>query len=150
MGKYSVPNIGRRSMVVTDDKINCIFEQTVPDAVIINNENQELQDEIKKECQKLGQDWCAVTDEIYSLLMIGGIQNSCYQRICELLYQYTSMNETITIQSIPIYYLEPNTRITIQDPASGIFGDFMIQTISLPLSIDGTMSITANKALQKI
>lgn len=150
VGKYSVPNIGRRSMVVTDDKINCIFEQTVPDAVIINNENQELQDEIKKECQKLGQDWCAVTDEIYSLLMIGGIQNSCYQRICELLYQYTSMNETITIQSIPIYYLEPNTRITIQDPASGIFGDFMIQTISLPLSIDGTMSITANKALQKI
>ena len=67
-----------------------------------------------------------------------------------MLYQYTNMNNTITIQSLPIYYLEPNMRINIQDPASGIFGDFMIQSISLPLTIDGTMSITASKALQKI
>ena len=60
------------------------------------------------------------------------------------------MNNTITIQAIPIYYLEPNIRINVQDPASGIFGDFMIQTISLPLTIDGQMNITASKALQKI
>ena len=67
-----------------------------------------------------------------------------------MLYQYTNMNNNITIQALPIYYLEPNTRINVNDPASGIFGDFIIQTISIPLDINSTMSITASKALQKI
>ena len=150
VGKYSVSNIGRRSMVVSDDKINCVFEQTVPDVVIINNEDPEVQQKVRDECRQLGQDWCQVDSNIYALLTIGGTQNSCYQRICELLYQYTNMNETVTIQAIPIYYLEPNTRITVHDPAAGIFGDFMIQSISLPLAINGTMSITASRAQQKI
>ena len=67
-----------------------------------------------------------------------------------MLYQFTNMNNSITLQTVPIYYLEPNTRINVQDPASGIYGDFVIQTISLPLTVAGTMNITANKALQKI
>ena len=163
VGKYSVNNIGRRSEIVSDDKINCIFEQEVPDIVFINTdeltypekytENQEIKtemDAIRAECESLKQEYIQVDSTLYDLLAIGGIQNSCYQRICEMLYQYTNMNNTITIQSLPIYYLEPNIRINVQDPASGIFGDFMIQSISLPLTLDGTMSITASKALQKI
>ena len=162
VGQYNVSNIGRRSQVISDDKINCIFEQEVPDMVLINIEeltslnydkNAEIiteTDAIRAECETIGQNYIQVPSTIYNLLAIGGIQNSCYQRVCESLYQYTNMNNTITIQAIPIYYLEPNMRINVQDPASGIFGDFMIQTISLPLTIDGQMSITANKALQKI
>jgi hypothetical protein len=68
----------------------------------------------------------------------------------ELLYQYTSYNESISIQSIPIYYLEPNTRITVQDKESNIFGDYMISNISIPLDINSTMSISATKALERI
>ncbi len=151
VGQYNVQNIGRRSEIVSDDKINCVFEQEVPDIVIISTDTEDAtMQAIRDECENLGQFWEQVPPEIYDLLSIGGIQNSCYQRVCEMLYQYTNMNNTITIQSIPIYYLEPNIRINVQDPASGIFGDYMIQTISLPLSIDGTMSITASKALQKI
>ena len=33
VGQYSVGNIGRRSEVISDDKINCVFEQEVPDVV---------------------------------------------------------------------------------------------------------------------
>ena len=152
VGQYNVNNIGRRSEVVSDDKINCVFEQTVPDIVFlpIGYESDEAMAEIRQECDNLGQVWIQIDDTIYDLLSIGGIQNSCYQRVCEMLYQYTNMNNSITVQSIPIYYLEPNTRISVQDPASGIYGDYMIQTISLPLTVDGTMSITASKALQKI
>ena len=157
VGKYNVQNIGRRSEIVSDDKINCVFEQEVPDVVILLREDEIDDDEARQqmqadreECENLGQIYIQVEAAIYDLLMMGGIQNSCYQRICELLYQLTNMNETVTINALPIYYLEPNMRINIQDPASGIFGDYMIQSISLPLSIDGTMSITASKALQKI
>ena len=152
VGEYSVQSMGRRSETVSDDKINCVFEQEVPDVVFlpIGFESDEEMVAIRKECDSLGQTWVQIDDTIYDLLSIGGIQNSCYQRVCEMLYQYTNMNNSITIQAIPIYYLEPNIRINVQDPASGIYGDFMIQTISLPLTVDGTMSITASKALQKI
>lgn len=149
VGKYSVQNIGRRSEIVSEDKINCVFEQEVPDVIFINR-NDENSEELENEARMMGQTIFQVDEEIYELLAIGGVQNSCYQRVCEMLYQFTNMNESITIQAIPMYYLEPNTRINVQDPASGIYGDFMIQSISLPLSIEGTMNITASKALQKI
>ena len=151
VGRYSVPNIGRRSQVVSDDKINCVFEAEVPDIIFINNDDtsKEMED-LKQECIALGQAYVQVSSNIYDLLVIGGWQNSCYQRVCEMLYQYTNMNNSITISCLPIYYLEPNTRITVNDVASGIFGDYIIQSISLPLDISGLMSITAYKALQKI
>ena len=84
------------------------------------------------------------------MLYIGGMQNSCYQRICEMLYQYTNMNETISLTAIPLYYLDVNTRITVDDEGSGIFGDYMVSAISLPLDISGTMSMNCYRCLQKI
>jgi len=151
VGKYSVNNIGRRSEVVSDDSINCVFEQEVPDVVFISTaQGPEEMEYIRAECDAIGQEYIQVDESIYNLLSIGGKQNSCYQRVCEMLYQFTNMNNSITLQTIPIYYLEPNTRINVQDPASGIYGDFVIQTISLPLTVAGNMNITANKALQKI
>ena len=151
VGKYSVDNIGRRSIAVNEEGINCVFEQEVPDVVFLDNTLSSVELKyLRKECDRMGQAYTQVDQEIYDLLELGGTQNSAYQRVCEMLYQYTNMNNNITIQALPIYYLEPNTRINVNDPASGIFGDFIIQTISIPLDINSTMSITASKALQKI
>lgn len=76
--------------------------------------------------------------------------NSAFFNVRDLLYQHTSYNEAITLQTIPVYYLEPNTRITVKDLESGINGDFMMGTISIPFDIGSTMSITAQKVLEKI
>ena len=149
VGKYSVDNIGRRGYAVEEDGINCVFEQEVPDVVFIEIGSEDY-DYIKDECNKMGQVYSQVKSNIYSLLVIGGWQNSAYQRVCELIYQYTNMNNSVTISAIPIYYLEPNTRITITDAGSGIYGDYIIKTISIPLDINGMMNLTASKALQKI
>ena len=65
------------------------------------------------------------------------------------MYEYTNYNEGITIQSIPIFYLEPNTRITVNDLESDIYGDYIISTISIPLAINGNMSISATRALER-
>ena len=149
VGKYSVPNIGRRSYAVEEDGINCVFEQEVPDIVFIEIGSDNYQSLIE-ELQNMGQAYTQVESNIYDLLLVGGWQNSAFQRVRELIYQYTNMNNSITINAIPLYYLEPNTRITVNDAASGIYGDYIIQTISIPLDISGMMSLTANKALQKI
>ena len=151
VGQYSVDNIGRRGIVVQEDEINCVFEQQVPDLVFIdiNQSQQQIQEQIRQ-CNATGQDWVQVDETINSVIAIGGWQNSCYQRICDMLYQYTNMNESISVTAIPMYYLEPNTRITVRDDASGINGDYMISSISLPLDVESAMQINAYRAIHKI
>jgi len=56
-----------------------------------------------------------IRHETSSLLATGGSLNSCFEKIKDLLYQYTHVNNTISITTLPIYYLEPNTRITVED-----------------------------------
>jgi hypothetical protein len=51
---------------------------------------------------------------------------------------------------MPMFYLEPNNLIYLQDQESGVVGEFVIKDLSLPLDYAGTMSITANEALAKI
>lgn len=71
--------------------------------------------EQREEAQRKGQDYIQVTGAIYNLLATGGTQNSAFERVKELIYQYTSYNESITLQCLPIYYLDVNQRITVND-----------------------------------
>ena len=51
---------------------------------------------------------------------------------------------------IPLYYLEPNIRIGVRDIEADISGDFIIKTISLPLDVGSTMSVSATRAIEKL
>ena len=149
ISKFSIANIGRRSIVINDNDVNCVFEPDIPDFIIIETGTESTAAD-RAECEKKGQKYVQVDSSIFSLITTGGTKNSSYNRVRELLYQYTSYNESISIQSIPIYYLEPNTRITVVDSESNIFGDYMIANISIPLDIGSTMSISATRALERI
>ena len=149
ISELSIQNIGRRTKVLNDDKINCIFESDIPDFVLIE-QGQPNTLQLQTECVNKGQNWISVESSIYSKLTGGGILNSAFNAIQDLLYQYTNYNESITVQSIPAYFLEPNTRITVKNTESGIFGDYMINSISLPLDVNGTMTLSCTKALERI
>ena len=58
--------------------------------------------------------------------------------------------DTITITSLPIYYLNPNTRISVKDDNSGINGEYIISRITIPLTYNGTMSITGVKMVPRL
>ena len=149
IGEFSVSNIGRRTKVVNDEKINCLFEPDVPFVVLIEAGTEET-DKLRDEAQRRGENYCQVPTQIYQKIEIGGTYNSAFNMIKDLLYQYTNYNESVNLQVIPIYHLQPNTRIEIQDIEQQIQGDFMIKSFTLPLDVNGTMSIQANKALTKI
>ena len=149
ISQFSISNIGRRTIVENDNDINCVFEPDIPDFVLIEL-GQDDTDEKRHECEDKGQNYIQVDSSIYSMLAQGGSKNSAYVRVRELLYQYTSYNESITLQAIPIYHLEPNIRIGVRDIESSIFGDYMISTISIPLDISGTMTISATRALERL
>lgn len=149
ISKFSISNIGRRSIVINDNDINCVFEPTIPDFIIIET-GQDDTEERRKECERKGQNYIQVDTAIFNLLAMGGSSNSAYNKVRELLYQYTSYNESISIQSIPIYHLEPNIRIGVQDVESDIYGDYIISNISIPLDVNGTMSISATRAVERV
>jgi hypothetical protein len=148
-GALDIETIGRRTKVLNDKDVNCIFEPSIPDYILIGS-NQEETENDRNECLQKGYKYIQVDDEILNGLSNGGHFNSAFNAIQDLLYQHTSYNETVTINCLPIYYLEPNTRIYIKDDNSDIYGDYCIKSFTVPLDINGTMSITANRVLDKI
>ena len=75
---------------------------------------------------------------------------SCKDVLDKYLYQKTYANENISLSTIPIYNLQPNDRISIQNENTKINGEYVINSISIPLTYDGTMSVNAVKAIDKI
>ena len=51
---------------------------------------------------------------------------------------------------IPCYYLEPNNLIYINNKESNVNGDFVINTLSIPLNYNGNMTITATENFVRI
>ena len=150
IGELSISNIGKRSKIVVDEDINCIFEREIPNLVMIDaSQDSAIVTEQREEAQRKGQDYIQVTGAIYHLLATGGTQNSAFGRVKELIYQYTSYNESITLQCLPIYYLDVNQRVTVNDSKSNIYGDYMINSISIPLNISSMMTISATRALER-
>ena len=150
IGELSISNIGKRSKIVVDEDINCIFEREIPNLVMIDaSQDSAIVTEQREEAQRKGQDYIQVSGAIYNLLATGGTQNSAFERVKELIYQYTSYNESITLQCLPIYYLDANQRITVNDAKSNIYGDYMINSISIPLNVSSFMTISATRVLER-
>lgn len=149
ISQFNVNAIGRRSMVESNDGFNCVFEPIIPDYVIIES-GQEDTREKREECEKKGQAYIQVESAIFNTLATGGASNGCFEEVKMLLYNYTGYNEQINLSMIPLYYLEPNIRIGVRDIEADISGDFIIKTISLPLAVGSTMSVSATRAIEKL
>ena len=149
IGDLSVQNIGRRSKVVSNDKINTIFDGDEPPNIILLDSSLDTFLSDRRKCIEEGNNFFQIPQDIANNISLGGYYQSAYEEAKSLLYQHSSYNETISITAIPIYYLEPNTRITVIDEQSSIQGDYLISNITLPLDINGTMNISASKAIEK-
>lgn len=147
--EFNVQSIGRRTATIVDDSINCIFQPDPPDIIIIETNSKEQQ-AIIDQCKSSKQEYSQVKSSIYSLLAGGGYLKSAYEEIRKELYQYVNYGEQINLTTLPIFYLEPNTRISVYDNDSLIFGDFIIKTISLSLDINGVMNLSCTKAIERI
>jgi hypothetical protein len=68
----------------------------------------------------------------------------------EYLYQYTYCTEAISVTALPVYHLEPNTRVLIRDDNSHINGEYIINKLTIPLDTKGSMTINAVKAIDRL
>lgn len=146
LGKYSIKNIGRRTKVVNNNDIKTVYNSEVPDVVFIEGLNQDL---IVK-YQGIGQRFFILTNEYYDMFSISTTGTSCFDQIREMMYQNLCYNTIISLTCLPKYYIEPNNIIRVEDKDSNIYGNYQITQYSLPLTYNGTMSITATEVLTRV
>lgn len=140
LSKYSVKAIGRRQKAVNDSDVKCLYFQTVPLVIFYEN------DEDKN--KKTGYSYQKLSEGINKYMTISGQKKSAAEAIDALFYQSAVVSEGISLTSIPIYYLQPNCKIFVQDDKNlNINGQYVASKFSIPLTHNGTMSITASKVI---
>lgn len=147
----SVDAIGPKIHSYQQDKIRKLYDAEIPPVVMIDAGSTPIsRASLIAKCEGQGQAYSNVTSQIYKSVSLGTVGYSAQETARDLLYKYTDYTAAISITSIPIYYLDANVRITVQDRAAGIYGDYVIKTINLPLDAKNTMSISATRALERV
>lgn len=148
MGKYSIETIGHRPKAVNDSKTVAIYYKQVPQVLFITN--QELEGLKKEDLQDYynlsGYSFVQIPAAYEKYFSISNRGKSAQDTLDDLLYKHLYCTENITLTSLPIYYLQPNHRIFVSDEKTQINGEYLINKITIPLTYNGTSSISAQLA----
>lgn len=142
--KYKPSNIGRRTKVINDNEVKGIFFEETPNLLFIK------ENELNQASQTLSYVRLNLTDSMTNYFRISTQGKSAKEVLDNLLYQHTYYCESITLNCVPIYYLQPNTRIEVYDEDSSINGEYIIKSYNIQLNHNGSMSITATRAEELI
>lgn len=142
--KYSVPMIGDRAKSVNDNMVKAIYFREVPNTIFTTD--------ISTIQRKSGYTYIQYADHSnMSALFNISSQGKCAVDVLEeWINKYVYATESVNMTTIPVYHLQPNTRIKITDKDSKINGDYIVSRISIPLTYNGTMSVTATKVADRI
>lgn len=157
---FGVETIGKRTKVINDEKVNCLFSSVTSQLdkyTFVESEEAEVEF-IEKDGK-----WIIKVPTHYTFnddgkeisfwtkcVGLGTIEKPAFEVLRSSLHEYLSYNNNINIQVLPVYHLDVNQRITVENKESDIYGDYVINTISLPLALNGMMTINARKAVERI
>lgn len=148
-GKYAISAIGNRPKAVNNDKVTGIYFQETPTMLFITPEEYAKMD-FKDYADMTGYTFIQLTPSMENYFTISAQGKSAKDELDNLLYQHTYATESVNLTSVPIYYLQPNTRIFVKDDNTGINGEFIVSKITVPLQYNGTTAITTTKAVERI
>jgi hypothetical protein len=170
VSKFSVNAIGRRVRSITDNTISVLYfpvgvspiniQPTFNKKVIIfkdkdlfesvldfqnKNENAIF---LEEEFKALGVDYISILEsQIESNISTEDFNyiNDAFSNIKNLIYNHTRFNESISFDSVPLYFLKENSRVALEDVETEISGDYYLTSFSIPLSNEEYMSCEAIK-----
>lgn len=145
LSKYSVQAIGPRSKVVNDSTVKAIYYKEVPNIIFITS-----QKEYENYDYQTGYTYIQLPSTMNSLFVTSSRGKSAKSAVEDLIYKHTYATETATIQTLPIYHLQPNTCLYIRNNETNIDGDYLISKITVPLDQKKMMSITTTKVMPSI
>ena len=148
LGKYKINIVGNRPKAINDSNVSAIYFRDTPTVLFVTYD--EYNKMVETGDLKTGYTYIQLKDSMQNYFSISAQGVSAQDKLDDLLYNNTYCIESINISAIPVYYLEPNTRIFVKDDKSKINGEYIVSKITLPLTFNGTMQITATKAVAKI
>ena len=149
ISRYSNYAIGNRPKTENDNKMNAIYYRETPQVIFVDSTISE-QELIAQHEMKPGYAFIQITDNVKRLFSLSTQGKTAQDVLNSSLYTYTYCTESVSITSLPVYHLQPNTRIFIKDVNAGINGEYIISRITIPLTYNGTMNISAVKAVERI
>lgn len=139
--KYKPGNIGRRTKVVNDNEVKAIFFEETPNVLFVDPNTTAPYTDTSLSYARLN-----IVGQMANYFQISTQGKSAKEVLDNLIYSHTYYCESITLNCIPIYYLKPNVRISVYDEVSNIHGEYIIKSFNIPLTYNGSMSITATRA----
>lgn len=146
----AISNIGRREKVINDKNVNCLFAPNYQNIILIHADGSQQVGALRKEAIEQGETFIQVASEIWEKLNNQSTLFAAHDMIRSMLHEITGYNESISLTTVPIYHLEPNTRIYVTDPDTGVNGYYILKTFSVPLTVGSTMSSSCQKAIERV
>lgn len=143
--KYSVQQIGPRPKVVNEDNIKAIYYRETPNILF-----EDIEEKDSEFSHQPGYTYIRLNSSQKNLFTMSSQGVSSKDKIEQLLNSYTYAAETVNITGIPIYRLDVNTRVSIKDVETNISGEYIVSKINIPLTYNGAMNITVDKAVKLI
>lgn len=132
--KYSVRQIGRRPYIKTDTAINSLFFPATPDIIFIDDQTQSG--------NQTGYRYLQCDDRFFN---ISTQKKTAKETVDGLLEDMERKAESINLTMVPIYDLEINSLLRIDDDQTGIHGVYRVERINHTLAFNGMMQVTASK-----
>lgn len=143
--RYSISVIGDRPKVVNNNKVTSIYFRNIPQVIFETNNDGVLDYD-----RKTGYTYARLDESFENLFNISALGKSAEEEMNELINTHSYCVEGLSISVIPIYNLEPNSLIHIHNEENGINGKYQVSRISIPLTYNGMMQISATKIIDAI
>lgn len=153
LGKYSVNRIGRRTAASNNSKIHEVFQQEVPDIVFIENLLNKSDDDRKRISERIayyisiGQRYALINSDQLRYLKTMNSLGSCYEDARAALYSGIVYNSSVSLTCIPIFYMDVNSIVVLNQADMGIKGNYVINSISWQLGRTPTMNMGLQEAI---
>ena len=148
LNNLSISSIGLRTKNDSKSNVKSIYTKSNPEVEFIIMPQEKDMINTQGSLQALSK--MMINETLSESFNISSQGQSALQRIDTLIYQHACVANGINLTCIPIYYLEPNTRIYLKEDELKLEGDFIISKMSIPLTYNGTMSITASKVIKQL
>lgn len=143
LAKFSIQRLGDRAKAVNDSTVKSIYYEEAPNVLFAYIDEE-------RDRTMTGYTYLLINRSMEELFTIASTGKSAKEALTTQLNSSAFIAESLSITSVPIYYLDVNTKIQIADNERGINGDYIVSKLTIPLAYNGTMSITATNVINGI
>ena len=147
MGKYGVKQVMDRSKAENNSNASAICFRDALNLVYYYSDTPER---LVKGAMTAEYDIYKMSKGFRKYFKLSNANKSCKDILDNWLYAHTWANESITITTVPIYTLQPNNRINIDDDNTLINGEYVINSISIPLTYNGLSTVQCTKIVSNL